>query len=211
MVSFKKDFKMHIMKQTIKFVAPRILRISKGVQASTPQSKLIQRVWDRLVDVLEKDASTGCFDDNNFRMFLEATKQGLIYLCENDRYYKRWFGLLALILSEELHETVKGFRFEDAVQCNARPLMLTKEEFLLHETSLFELYLSGYLYGLSMLPKEAVETIKKAREGRGMFQIPSRDPNAITLFYFPVEGQPFFRLLFNEREVAVGEEERQKS
>jgi len=198
MVSYKLDFKMHLLKQTINYIAPRVLRLSSGVQPKTPQSQLILRVWARLEDVVQKETHTGCWNDKNFSKLLESSKQALIFLCEKDRYYKRWLGLLTMFLAEEVLKEKREFNYEKALDMPTRPMMLTKEEFWKHRDSLFENYLTGYLYGLSLLKTEDIPKIKEAREKGLRVQIPSSDPHA------------FFYLSFTERDKPNDKEERKE-
>jgi len=199
MVSYKTDFKMKLLKESINFIARRVHRLSSGVQPKTPQSQLILRVWARLEDGLIKEVQTGCFNDKNFRNLLESTKQALIFLCENDRYYKRWLGLLSMFLTEEVLREKRDFTYEQALLCSARPMMLTEEEFEKHKDSLFENYMTGYLYGLSLLKTEDIAKIKEAREKGQRIQLPSLDPHA------------FFYLSFTEREQPNDTKERKES
>jgi len=199
MVSYKLDLKMHMLKQTLNFIAKRVLRLSSGVQPKTPQSKLIYSVWARLEDTVQKEALTGCWNDTNFRNLLNSAKQALIFLCEKDRYYKRWLGLLAMFLTEEVLREKREFSYEKAKECSARPMMLTREEFEKHKDSLFELYMTGYLYGLSLLKTEDIAKIKEARDKGERVQIPSSDLHA------------FFYLSFTEREKPNDSEERKES
>jgi len=182
------DFKMHLLKKTLNLVIPKILRFSSGVQPTTPQSRLILSIWDRLEDVLRKDVETGCFSDRNFLNLLEATKQALIFLCERDKYYKRWLGLLAMFVTEETIKTLQNFTYEDALELYARPLGLTKEEFEKHKLSLMELYLTGYLYGLSLLPPSEIPKIEKARVEHQNMRFPSRDTQALFMLFFEERG-----------------------
>jgi len=198
MVSYKIDLKMKMLKDCINFIAPRVLRLSKGVQPKTPQSQLISRVWSRLEAVVEREVQTGCWNDRNFRNLLESTKEALIFLCEKDRYYKRWLGLLVMFLTEELQRERLEFTYEKALLSSARPMMLTNEEFEKHRESLFELYMTGYLYGLSLLKTEDIGKIKAALDSGQRIQIPSADPHA------------FFYLSFTERELGNDKKERKE-
>jgi len=182
------DFKMTLLKKTINLVAPRILRLSKGVTPTTPQSRLISSVWARLEDVYMKDVRTGCFDDRNFGSLLETAKQALIFLCENDKYYKRWLGLLAMFLTEDTMKTLKNLTYEEALELYARPLGLTREEFAKHKLSLMELYLSGYLYGMSLLQENDILKIDKARIEHKDVNLPSRDHEACFKLFFLERG-----------------------
>jgi len=190
MVSYKLDFKMHLLKQTINYIAPRILRLSSGVQPKTPQSQLVLRVWKRLEDTVQKEAQTECWNDKNFSKLLESTKQALIFLCEKDRYYKRWLGLLSMFLTEEVLREKRDFTYEKALECSARPMMLTREEFEKHRDSLFELYMTGYLYGLSLLKIEDISKIKEAREQGSRVEVPSSDKEACFYLSFMERQNP---------------------
>jgi len=198
MVNYKLDFKMHLLKQTINYIAPRILRLSRGVQPKTPQSKLILSVYARLEAAVARQVETGCWNDKHFSNLLESTKHALIFLCEHDRFYKRWLGLVAMFLTEEVLREKRDFTYEKALELYARPLMLTREEFERHRESLFELYLTGHLYGMSLMKAEDIEKIRKARVERKEVDFPSSDPQA------------FFRLYFPERESQHGEEKRKE-
>jgi len=188
MVSYKTDFKMHLLKQTINYIAPRILRLSSGVQPKTPQSKLILSVWARLEAVVKKEVETGCWNDKNFSSLLASSKQALVFLCEMDRYYKRWVGLLAMFLVEETLRLKRDFTYEDAINSSARPMMLTREEFEKHKDSLFENYLTGYLYGLSLLSEEDINKIREAREKGTSVNFPSSDKQAYFTLFFAERG-----------------------
>jgi hypothetical protein len=185
MVNFKTDFKLHLLKQTVNYIAPRILRLSSGVHDKEPQSKLLLRVWERLEATLRKEVATGCFNDKNFSKLLDSTKQGLTFLCDTDRYYRRWFGLLCVFIYEEMAREWQNFSYEKAKECNARPMMLTREEYEVHKASLFELYLTGYLYGLSLLPESETDKIRQARLNGSSVDYPSSDPKAVYRLHFP--------------------------
>jgi len=196
MVSYKLDFKMKMLKDAINFIAPRVLRLSSGVQPKTPQSKLILSVWARLEDALKKETSIGYFNDKNFSKLLESTKQALIFLCENDRYYKRWLSLFAFILKEELEKQYDNFTFPEALDMTVRPLGLTYEEFEKHRKALWEFHMTGYLSALSRQP---LPTEKK--EG---FNLETSDPQAYIRVFCPYgEQRPngnFFTLTLRDRD-----------
>jgi len=198
----KIDYKMLFLKQLINQVTPRLLRLSRGVQPETPQSKLILRVWKRLEDVLKKEVQTGCFGDNNFQRLLTTLRDALLFFCERDRYYKRWLGLFAFFLAEEFENMKESFSYQDAIDMNARPMMLSLKEFERHRGALFQLNMTGYLYGLSITPKNFEEDMKRARENLDFIDFPCKDdPNAVIRMYFQNRTDNCFRMLFLERVV----------
>jgi len=200
----KREFKMHLLKSLVNQVTPRILRLAKGVEAKTPQSRLILRVFDRLEAVLQKDAETGCFNDKNFKNLVNSTKEALIFLCEYDQYYKRWLGLLAMFLAEELSHAYQNFNYQEALDMTCRPLMLSEAEFLKHKRSLFELHLSGYLYGLSLTHENIKTEIKKAKEEQKFVDFPSKDEDAYVRLYFPSVTSSAFMLHLRDRHEKKG-------
>lgn len=206
----KQDLKMHLLKQAINYVAPRILRLSKGVNAETPQSKLILRVWDRIEAVVKKEVETGCWDDKNFRNLLDATKEALIFLCEKDKYYKRWLGLLMMFIAEEVSKAKEEFSYQEALNMTVRPMMITEKEFARHREALFELHLTGYLYGMSRLGNGSILEIKQAREENTDIEFPCADPNAYVKMWFQKDNPPFFTMFFRERTVYGNEEKKEE-
>jgi len=204
------DLKMLLLKKAVNAVTPRILSLSRGVQPKTPHSKLVVKIWDRLEEAVKKETETGCFSDKNFLNLLRSTKQALIFLCEGDKYYKRWLGLLFLFLSEEIASARELFSYEEALKMGCRPIGLTEEEYLRHKETLFKFNLSGYLSSLSRLPGSRIPEIRKARENGAFVDFPSEDPTAIVRMFFPDRDRGEFSLFLMERYEKHGEEKGKK-
>jgi len=202
------DFKMDMLKRSINWLAPRVLGITRGVKAETPQSRLIDRVFQRLEAVLEKDAETGCFDDRNFRILLHATKEALIFLCEHDRYYKRWLGLFSFFFKEELIAMSREFDYAEALNMTVRPLGLNFEEFSKHKQALWELHFTGYLYGMSLTDDAHKVLIRDAKEKRDTVEFPSSDPEAYVKMFFTKDDKDptatYFTMFFRDRNEKKG-------
>lgn len=196
---FSHELRMAFIKRLINSVTPKLISLTRNVKAQTPQSKLIMRVWQRLEDVYSKDCIAIDFNDENFRNLLEAAKNALIYLCEHDKYYKRWIGLLAFFLSEELNKMKKEFTYEDALNMTVRPLMLTFQEFQKHKEALFELHMCGYLYGLARLNREEMEKLRKAKESHQHIDLKTCDGDAYIRYIFSDPKTPHFNMLLKER------------
>jgi len=188
MPSVRREGKLYVTKQVLNFAAGQILGLCPERSPSTPQARLIDQVFKRLERILERDVQTGCFDDRNFSRLVRALRRALIYLCEEDRYYRRWVGLGALLTAEELGSYADAFSPKDAVDTSARPLGVTPAEFDAHKRALMELALSGYLYGLGLMPERDLPLIARARDNAGEFSMPSTDKGA------------YFKLFFRDRE-----------
>lgn len=168
-----RDLKMHLLKQTINYVTPHVLSLCPNVQAKTPQSKLVLAVWARLEDALRKEASIDARDDKNLNKLLESTKRALVFLCENDKYYRRWLGLLMLLLAEETQKAIRDFSYDLALLSAPRPLGLTREQFEQNKAALFQNMMSGYLYALSDQPESITTSIREAYARSGAVQVPT--------------------------------------
>jgi hypothetical protein len=162
------------------------------------QSQIILKVWERLEDTLQKEVKTGVFNDKNFKNLLNAAKNVLIFLCENDNYYRRWLGLLIRFIAEEYAKAETNFSLELAKTLPVKPLGLTEAQFAQHKSSLWECALTGYLYGLSLAPKTIVDTIEIAKTKKGYVDIPSVDSNAFYRIHFDGFKSCVYNLMFRE-------------
>jgi len=164
---------MHLLKQAINYLSPRFLGKIPAVQAKTPQSRLVLAVWARVEATLKKEAPIKARDDRNFTTLLETVKRALIFLCEEDRYYKRWLGLTFLLFAEETGRALQQFSYEDALASSPRPLGLTREQYEQSKRALFENSLAGYLMALERAPESIAGAIAEAYDHSGRVQIPA--------------------------------------
>ena len=77
-----------------------------------PQTRMIQNVFDQLFHVYVLEVYQGMYDDvprqsletlkdRNFQHFLSATMKLLLFIGDNDRYYRAWIGLAFKVAKEE--------------------------------------------------------------------------------------------------------------
>jgi len=193
------ELKMSMLKKAINYLVPKVSRLATVSIVETPQSRLILRTWKRLESTLEREEHTGCFNDTNFKALLEASKKALVFLCEHDKYYKRWLGYLALVLCEEIAKMRLEFDYAQAYNMTTRPLMITEEEVERHKEALFIFNLSGYLYSYELVPETSLQGMKEERERNGGFRLPTVDSDAyVKLFYTP-DRRVSFTMFFKER------------
>jgi hypothetical protein len=194
----KLEVKMFVIKQLINQVAPRVGAMAEGVNAEHLQSKIIMRVWARLKDVLEKEEKTGVFGDRNFRELVKNAGKVLIFLCENDNYYRRWLGLLIRFIAEEYAKAEAEFSFIDASALPVKPPISTEEDFKRYKPALWECALAGYLHGLSLASKDIVNSVRIALENKGFIDLPSIDEKAYYRLYFDGEKSRAYNLMLKE-------------
>jgi len=194
----KIELRMFLIKQLINRATPHLTSLSQDVNPESLQSKIILRVWQRLEDTLEKEVKTGVFSDNNFKNLLIAAKNVLIFLCEHDNYYRRWLGLLIRFIAEEYAKAEADFNLAQAKTLPVKPLGLTETQFEQHKPSLWECALTGYLHGLSLAPKNIVDTIVIARNNKGFVDLPSIDANAFYRIHFDGFKSCVYNLMFRE-------------
>lgn len=210
MAKLTKDFKLYMVKQLINYLGPKLEGLVSTETPRTPQSRLVLRTWERLEAILKKEVETGCFNDKNFSRLLSASKKALVFLCENDKYYKRWFGLLAVVLGEELMKAQEHFTYSEALEMSVRPLGLELTEFERHREALWILHLTGYLLGWELVPAEHIVGIREARAQNMNFTIPSRDPEAYVTMFFPDGAHASFTMFFKERGIGPNVEKRKE-
>jgi len=194
----KTELKMFLIKQLVNNVAPRIGSLAYGVKAEHLQSKIIERVWARLRDVLEKEEKTKVFGDKNFRELVLNAGKALIFLCEHDNYYRRWLGLLIRFIAEEYAIAEAEFNLEMAKALPVKPPISSKEDFEKHKAALWECALTGYLYGFSLASKDIVHSVKFALENKGFVDLPSIDKNAYYRLFFNGEKSRAYNLMLKE-------------
>jgi hypothetical protein len=156
----KKDLQMHLLKQAINYLTPRLIGSLKVQDPKTFQGQIIARAWARVERAIELDDKIGLRGDGNFANMARAVERVLVFLTEEDNYYRRWLGLLLQEITREVHEFEANYSFEDAIKTGARPLVLKREEYERHRGELIDLALSGYLTRLEQLTPEERDKLK---------------------------------------------------
>jgi hypothetical protein len=130
-----RELKLHLTKKLVNFIVRVLDRLTPSVKAYYPQTRMVEGVFAKLYKAYSTEVYAGRFDsvayqtlkglkDKNFLRFLRLTEKLLVYLGEEDRYYRQWLGLAFVLVNDEVKKTLSSLSFEDF-------LSLTKQQWLL--------------------------------------------------------------------------------
>jgi hypothetical protein len=106
-----KQIKLHLLKQIINGLAPQLPKIIGGDardrfdSPSQPASELTQRVFKRMEHALTYEQKEGLLPtsrDTNMANLLRAMERSLIFVSEEDNYYRAWMAYFYLVIWEEV-------------------------------------------------------------------------------------------------------------
>jgi hypothetical protein len=110
--------KLHYLKALVNSVAhliPNLLMGDRVEEAEQTVSRLVNRVSQRLREPLGYEQREGLLPksrDSNMERVLNAVQRGLVYICEEDNYYRAWIGHLCLCIWEEISRLYEEFDLE---------------------------------------------------------------------------------------------------
>jgi hypothetical protein len=101
--------KMHLTKKFVNLAVLILNRLVPVAKPTYPQTRMIGKVFMRLNKAYRTEVYAGRFDDvpyqtlnglrdSNFQRLLGLSQKLLVYLGENDRYYRQWLDLAMLRL-----------------------------------------------------------------------------------------------------------------
>ena len=122
----RSELKLHFFKKLVNFGMRFLDKILPDSKPRYPQTKMLEDVFKDLFHVYKVQVYEGMYDDvpyqtleglrdRNFQHFLSVSRKLLLFVGENDRYYRAWIGL-AFKLGKEEYERAG--------------LALTQDEFL---------------------------------------------------------------------------------
>lgn len=159
-----KELKEHLLKQLINLCMRIIDKLVPESKAHYPQTRMAEHVFQQLFNAYCLEVWGGRFDDvphqtlkglrdKNFLRFLSATRKILLYVGENDRYYRAWIGL-AFVAAKEEYERALGplsrdeFIREYESQWELAFRCIPESHFQLHKSEFLDMMLSAHLCNL---------------------------------------------------------------
>lgn len=108
----RSELKLHFFKKLVNLGMRFLDRIVPDSNPAYPQTKMVEDVFKDLFRVYELEVYQGMYDDvpcqtilglkdRNFQHFLSVTRKLLLFVGENDRYYRAWIGLAFKLAKEE--------------------------------------------------------------------------------------------------------------
>ena len=156
--------KEHLLKRLINLCMRVIDKLVPEPTATFPQTRMAKHVFQHLFNAYCLEVWGGRFDDvphqtlggladRNFLTFLSATRKILLYVGENDRYYRAWIGLAFVTVHEEYERVLKGlsrdeFTHEYSSQWELDFKHIPESHFNLHKSEFFDMMLTAHLSNL---------------------------------------------------------------
>ncbi len=97
-----KHLKMHMMKQALNYT----VGMTKGLLPETKPTFPITQILDKtFANAITMSESLGDWhDDKNFPRFVETLRRLLIFIAEEDGYYRGWLEMFLMMLNDNLNE-----------------------------------------------------------------------------------------------------------
>jgi sulfatase maturation enzyme AslB (radical SAM superfamily) len=103
-----------------------LTKLVPEAEATYPQTQIVNNVFANLKRAFRTEVYAGRFDDipyqtliklkdRNFQRFLEFSEKLLVYLSENDRYYRQWLGLALILGSKEIQKIKENLTYKEFV------------------------------------------------------------------------------------------------
>jgi len=158
------ELKLHLFKKVVNLCARVIDRVLPEAQSRYPQSRMLEHVFEQLFNVYLLEVYCGRFDDvpkqslaslkdRNFQHFLSVTRKMLLFISDNDRYYRAWIGLGFIAAKEEYERalqriTQEEFRSSHFETWEWTPLPVCDSYFEGSKSEFLEMMLTGHLSNL---------------------------------------------------------------
>jgi hypothetical protein len=98
--------------------------------------------------------SFGKLKDRNFQHLLSVARKILLFLSENDRYYRMWLGLALILAHQEYQRALESLTREEfirlhALQWELKLTCITESHFQLRKSEFLDMMLAAHLPNLT--------------------------------------------------------------
>ena len=159
-----KELKEHLIKKLINLCMYVIDKLVPEPMATFPQTRMAKHVFQHLFNAYCLEVWGGRFDDmphqtlkrledHNFLTFLSAARKILLYVGENDRYYRAWIGLAFVTVKEEYERALGSLSRDEFTREYSRQWELDfkyipESHFQLHKSEFLDMMLTAHLCNL---------------------------------------------------------------
>lgn len=105
-----RHLKIHLAKAMINYTAPRLNKLIPTREPTCLVSKIVDNTFRNLDKMVKLKKS---MKDRHFLQLLEATRRTLIFIAEDDCYYRAWLELLFVTLYQDVKQNVPGLTIID--------------------------------------------------------------------------------------------------
>lgn len=160
------ELRMHLTKKFVNLATRILCRFVPEAKATYPQTKMLEDIFAKLQHAYQIEVYAGRFDDvpfqtlkglkdKHFLKFLELSKKIIIYLGENDRYYRQWLGFAMLLNKDRVEQELEKLSFEDFLRLTNNQWdfdlrgAVRAEYFEVHKKEFLDIVLANFLMNLA--------------------------------------------------------------
>jgi len=160
----RQELKLHLLKKAVNLCMRFIDKFLPERRPRYPQSVMLEHVFQQFFNAYLLEMYSGRFDDvsrqylaslkdRNFQHFLSVARKILLFIGENDRYYRAWIGLAFIVAKEEYglaleRLTQEEFRSSHFEMWEWAPLPVCDSYFEGSKSEFLEMMLTGHLSNL---------------------------------------------------------------
>jgi len=160
----RQELKLHLLKKTVNLCTRFIDKFLPETRPRYPQSVMLEHAFQQFFNVYLLEMYSGRFDDvskqslaslkdRNFQHFLSVARKILLFIGENDRYYRAWIGLAFIAGKEEYEQALRDLTREEFLRSNLEQWELAfhcvpESHFQLHKSDFLDMMLTGHLSSL---------------------------------------------------------------
>jgi len=161
-----RELKMCLTKKFVNLAVRVLNKLVPDAKATYPQTLMTDNMFKRLFKAYQIEAYAGRFDDKpykqlqelkdkNFMRFLCLSRKILVYLGENDRYYRQWLGYALLLARDEVKAQLERLTMEDFLRLTKAQWdfdmrgAFPKEYFTAHKQEFLNIVLTNFLTNLA--------------------------------------------------------------
>jgi len=160
----RQELKLHLLKKTVNLCMRFIDRFLPETRPRYPQSVMLEHAFQQLFNAYLLEVYCGRFDDvsrqslaslkdRNFQHFLSVARKILLFIGENDRYYRAWIGLAFIAGKEEYEQGLRDVTREEFLRSYLEQWELAfhcipESHFQLHKSDFLDMKLTGHLSNL---------------------------------------------------------------
>ena len=160
----RQELKLHLLKKTVNLCMRLIDKFLPETRPGYPQSVMLEHAFQQFFNAYLLEVYCGRFDDvsgqslvslkdRNFQHFLSVARKILLFIGENDRYYRAWIGLAFIAGKEEYEQALRDLTREEFLRSYLEQWELAfhcipESHFQLHKSEFLDMMLAAHLPNL---------------------------------------------------------------
>jgi hypothetical protein len=179
-----RELKLHFLKKLVNPCMMLLDRLLPETEPHYPQTKMLEHMYTQFFHVFRLQVYEGMYDnvpyqtlnsleDRNFQHFLSASRKILLYIGENDRYYRAWIGLAFILAHAEHHRALAELTREEFVKSHSEQWEITfnavpETHFQSNKSEFLDMTLSAYLSNLLRMRITLRDSPQNSKNNRGV-------------------------------------------